>query len=116
MEAFAVSVNVTGVELLKAALEPLGRGCKAILNESGIAFLPISVEHRSVKFGSLSYEDDYRGNALAAMIFSDHLEIRFHKDFSDERVQSLCLKLSRCSELGVLRGLPIFYQGRRLAN
>lgn len=37
----------------------------------------------------VSYEDDRRGNALAAMLALGRIEIRYHREFSDGRVERL---------------------------
>ena len=100
--------------LLQTALAPNGPTTKFIMNESGIAFFPVSLQHRDVKPEGLSYEDDYKGNAIAGLIVSGKPEIRFHSAFSDERVHNLWHQLRSAPECA---GLPIenpTYHGRHL--
>lgn len=98
--------------LLQAALAPNGPTTKFIMNENGIAFFPVSLQHRDVKFAGLSYEDDYLGNAVAGMIVQGRAEIRFHSAFSDERIRNLWLQVLAAPECA---GLPLgrpTYQNR----
>jgi len=37
------------------------------MNEIGILIFPASAQHATVKADGISYEDDYKGNALAAV-------------------------------------------------
>jgi hypothetical protein len=43
---------------------------KFLLNDSAIAFFPATQQHRDMKLEGFSYEDDYRGNALAGVVAS----------------------------------------------
>ena len=56
----ACAMRAISTELLKKRQGSL----KFLLNDSAIAFFPASQQHRDVKLEGLSYEDDYRGNAL----------------------------------------------------
>lgn len=107
-------MKILNPSLLQSALAPNGPTVKFIMNENAIAFFPASLQHRDVKPEGLSYEDDYRGNALAGLIVGGKPEIRFHSGFSDERVRGLWLCLLASPECAGLRlGMPT-YQGRRL--
>jgi len=76
-------------ELLRQAAEPNGGMIKFLLNEQGLAFLPVTQQHREVKWPGISYADDYQGNALAGVFQNGKAEIRFHQAFTDERVKKL---------------------------
>ncbi len=76
-------------ELLRQAAEPNGGMIKFLLNEQGLAFLPVTQQHRDLRFPGLIYEDDYQGNALAGTFQNGKVEIRYHRAFSDERVKNL---------------------------
>ncbi len=105
---------VVGAELLEAALAD-GRSLKAVLNEQGIVFFPVSQEHRASGAAGIWYADDYKGNALAAMITGGRIEIRYHRAFSDQRVAKLMRSLRDQPELTALGGLGVTYQGRAVA-
>lgn len=62
---------------------------KAILNENGISFFDKKTQHRDHKITGLSYEDEYKGNALAVIVKEKRIEIRLHKEFSDKRVANI---------------------------
>lgn len=100
--------------LLQSALAPNAPTIKFIMNESGIAFFPVSQQHRDVKPEGLSYEDDYRGNAVAGLFVGGRAEIRYHAAFSEERIRNLWhqfLAAPECAGLAI--GNPT-YQGRAI--
>ncbi len=101
-------------QLVKESSAQQGLSVKFILNDSAILFFPASQQHNSVKVHGLSYEDDYRGNALAGIFAPDHIEIRFHRDFTDERVRNIWSQVCAQAELGFLKNWPVYYQGRKL--
>ena len=70
-------MHVINADLLDHAQGTL----KFILNDSGIYFFPATQQHRDTKSHGLSYEDDYRGNAVAGIVMPERVEIRFHKAF-----------------------------------
>src|SRR4051812_19560840 len=90
-------MHVIGSELLTRARGSL----KFILNDSGIVFFPATQQHRDIKTHGLSYEDDYRGNAVAGLITQERIEVRFHAAFSDEHIgkDPPSLSLHRASRL-----------------
>ena len=102
-------MRAIGVQLLETS-----KNLKFILNENGILFFPTSQQHRDSKIDGLSYEDDYRGNAVAGLITLQHVEIRFHSEFSDERVRNLWLRVLAISEVAKAELGQIFYQGRAI--
>jgi len=85
---------------------------KAVLNEVGIVIFPASTQHATVKVPGISYEDDYRGNALAVIFDGQKFEIRWHRDFGSDRVKLLVAELLKHSELAVLKRLAVTYQGK----
>jgi hypothetical protein len=104
-------MNVINADLLKQATGSL----KFILNDSGILFFPATQQHRDTKSHGLSYEDDYRGNAVAGMVMADRVEIRFHKAFSDDRIRTIWRRLLSSPELASARFGQLYYQGREIA-
>jgi hypothetical protein len=88
---------------------------KFILNDSGIHFFPATQEHRDTKSQGLSYEDDYRGNAVAGLVMPGRVEIRFHKAFSDDRIRTIWRSVLSSPELANARFGQLYYQGREIA-
>lgn len=108
-------MNIINSALLHTALAANGPTVKFIMNDDAIAFFPASQQHRDVKLGGLSYEDDYQGNALAGLITGGKPEIRFHRAYSDDRIRTLWEQVR--SVPGCV-GLPfgnLTYQGRLLS-
>ena len=104
-------MRVIGAELLHEK-----RGSfKFLLNDSAIVFFPSTQQHRDVKLEGLSYEDDYRGNALAGIVTTDRVEIRFHAAFSDERVRSIWSRVLTIPEVARTGIKTLYYQGRQIA-
>lgn len=95
-------------------LDQLQGTLKFILNDSGIYFFPATQQHRDTKSHGLSYEDDYRGNALAGLVMSNRVEIRFHKAFSDDRIRSIWRSVLSNPELAKAKLGQLYYQGRKL--
>ena len=87
---------------------------KFILNDSGIYFFPATQQHRDSKSHGLSYEDDYRGNAVAGIVMPDRVEIRFHKAFSDDRIRTIWRSVLSSPELASVRLGQLYYQGRQI--
>ena len=103
-------MRAIGVELLTQ--QP--RNLKFIVNDSAIAFFPAAQQHRDIKVEGLSYEDDYRGNALAGLLTSERVEIRFHSAFSEEHVRSIWSRASKIPEIARAGLGRLYYQGRAI--
>jgi len=102
-------MEVINPDLLKGR-----QSLKFILNESGILFLPATQQHRDTKTDTLSYEDDYRGNAVAGVVTGARVEIRFHSAYSDERIRSLWSRVKAIPEVAKAGLGPLYYQGREI--
>lgn len=102
---------IVGAELLEERRGSL----KFIMNDSGIVLFPATQQHRDVKSGGLSYEDDYRGNAIAGLITEDRVEIRFHRALSDERIRDLWSPVMRIPEIASAKLGRLYHQGREIA-
>ncbi len=48
---------------------------KMVFNDQGAIFFPVSAKHRDMKAPGISYEDDYKGNAMAALVSPRTIEI-----------------------------------------
>ncbi len=104
-------MHAIGSELLKTRAGSV----KFILNDAGIIFFPATQQHRDIKGDGLSYEDDYRGNAVAGLVLQDRVEIRFHTAFSDERIRTIWARILTIPEIGTAGLGRLYYQGRELA-
>ncbi len=91
-----------------------GGTVKFILDETAIVFFPAAQQHREVKVAGVSYEDDYRGNAVAGLVTPERVEIRFHRDYSDERIRSLWRQVRSLTELAGAKFGTVYYQGREI--
>ena len=87
---------------------------KCIVNSSTAVFFPGSIQHRDVKRLGVSYEDDYRGNAMAATITPGRIDVRFHKNYPDDMVRSIFSRLLDIPEMDWAADFSIRYQGRNL--
>ena len=76
-------MNIHGLETLKTELSNTGYFFKAIVNDSEIAFFSGAIQHRDMKVSNLSYEDDYKGNALACVIQPNQIQVRYHARYTD---------------------------------
>ncbi len=73
---------IIGFETLSVRIEKEPtRQFTAVLNETGIIIFSVTSQHSTQKQPGISYEDDYRGNALAAILNGTKCEIRWHRDF-----------------------------------
>ncbi|MEZ5325299.1 MAG: hypothetical protein R3F19_09565 [Verrucomicrobiales bacterium] len=79
---------------------------KCIVNSS--AAIPGTTQHRDVKRDGVSYEGDYRGNAMAATITPGRIDIRFHKEFPDDTVSSISANFSTFPRWFGLQDSPYF--------
>lgn len=101
-------------------LEALASGrvldLKMVLNANGAILFSSSRQHREMKGEGISYEDNYAGNALAAMVRRGAIEIRFHQAFSDKSVALIVAALLALPELATLAGARVTYQGRAILS
>lgn len=105
---------VIGSEFI-AARVAAGEFCaKLVFNDAGAIFFNADLQHCDQKAAGVSYEDDYRGNALAAMVALGRIEIRFHSDFSDAQVARIVSHLVRMPGLEMMRDWNVTYQGRAI--
>ncbi len=105
---------IRGVEHIEPLLSKVHFSAKMVLNNHGVIIFPVTQEHRNQKSDQISYEDDYKGNALAAMLAPNSIEIRFHQDFSDQDVSKLVSSLKQHPNLNFLKDWKATYQGRIL--
>ncbi|HUN82535.1 MAG TPA: hypothetical protein VMV81_13610 [Phycisphaerae bacterium] len=105
---------LVGVELIHSLSAQVGFSAKMVFNEAGAVFFSANLQHSDQKAPQISYEDNYAGNAMAAMLAPDRIEIRYHKDFSDARVTQIIRRLVAEPSLSFMREWHVTYQGRTL--
>ncbi|MFZ4574220.1 MAG: hypothetical protein ACOYN0_07465 [Phycisphaerales bacterium] len=103
---------VRGAEHLEEVIAGRVYDAKMVFNDRGAIVFPAKRQHREVKAEGISYEDDYRGNALAAMLRRDTIEIRFHGAYDDRAVARIVSQLLAMPELACLTKAQVTYQGR----
>lgn len=110
-------MQVFGKESIQSELTNAGYFFKGLLNQNAIALFPAvnggrEVQHSETKVGGLSYEENYKGNALALVIKPGIIEIRFHDRFSDDRVGAIVKEVKSLEGLEFARNFKVTYQGR----
>ncbi len=105
---------IVGAELLTLLAGGSPREAKMVFSERGAIVFPVSRQHREMKAAGISYEDDYKGNALAAMLRRDAIEIRFHQGFRDADVARIVESLLALPEFAPMRAAHVTYQGRAI--
>lgn len=105
-------MDVLGWEQVEPLLARAYFECKLVFNAEAACFFSGRLQHRDQKVAGLSYEDDYRGNALAAMVKRARIEVRYHERFDDEQVGAILRELLADPRLAPLAGATLTYQGR----
>lgn len=107
-------MNVNGFDLMAPRMEQPAFFFKFILNDKGIAFFSDKQEHNAVKIIGLSYEPEYKGNAMAGSVKKGRIDIRRHAHFSDEHVKTIMHNVMTIPELEKLRNMDIYYGGHKI--
>lgn len=109
-------MRIHGANVVLEAIQSTGYFAKCITNGTDVVFFPGTIQHRDIKVAGVSYEDDYRGNALAATISGGMIDVRFHAAFEDRRVEAIFRAILASPELRRLDGFGVRYQGRALVE
>jgi hypothetical protein len=104
-----------GVEFMLSLVEEDHFSAKMVFNERGAIFFRVNLQHCYQKAEGISYKDNYKGNALAAMLAPGKVEIRYHQQFSDNRVARIMASLMEQPRLSFMKGWKVTYQGRALS-
>ena len=104
-----------GVEFMLSLVEEDHFSAKMVFNDKGAIFFRVNQQHCYQKAEGISYKDNYEGNALAAMLAAGKVEIRYHQQFSDNRVASIMASLMEQPRLSFMKGWKVTYQGRVLS-
>ena len=105
---------IIGAEHLAELFSGRVYDAKMVFNERGVIVFPATRQHREIKAEGISYEDNYAGNALAAMLRRDAIEIRFHRAFDDKAVGRVLIALLAEPALACFATAQITYQGRAI--
>ncbi len=108
-------MTVHGSEHLEAVIAGEVYDAKMVFNDRGAIVFPSKRQHREMKMEGVSYEDDYQGNALAAMVRRDAIEIRFHRAYDDKAVARIMSRLLATPELACIAKAQVTYQGRAIS-
>jgi hypothetical protein len=107
---------VYGLESIASVLDESGYEFKLLANDNGVVLFPRNMQHRDAGQPGIKYDDESRGNALAAMVRPGRIELRFHKQFSDDRVRTLMRRIISLPELDFAKSFAVTYQGRTLIS
>lgn len=88
---------------------------KMVFNANGAIFFPVATQHRDQSGPGIRYADDYKGNALAAMLSPGKIEVRYHRDYSDQQVAEIIASILADPRLAALHSSRVTYQGRELS-
>jgi hypothetical protein len=113
--ARASLVIVVGVEHVIALANGEAFDGKMVINAHGAVFGPVSTQHRDLSVEGIAYADEYKGNAVAAMLAPGSIELRFHKAFADAQIVELIRELVREPDLAFIAKWRVTYQGRVLS-
>ncbi len=109
-------MKVLGLESISMDLEASGYFVKCIVNSEAAVFFPGTIQHRDVKQEGVSYEDGYLGNAMAATITPTVMDVRFHRNYTDDLVRSIFSSLLQSHDMKWASGFAVRYQGRTLSE
>lgn len=87
---------------------------KMVFNAKGAICFPVTRQHQDMTGPDIRYRDNYLGNALAAMLAPNRIEIRLHMAFNDAQVATIIQSLKQQPELSFMADWQVLYQGRKL--
>lgn len=93
MDLHAASVRLDLIQLGANTAAALARDdlphAKLVFNDRGFIACWSPIQHDTMKAEGISNEDNYRGNAMAAVLKPDAIEIRYHAALHDASVARL---------------------------
>jgi hypothetical protein len=104
-------MKIIGLEHVQSTTVGEFAELKMVFNANGAMLFPPSEQHRDHSAPGIVYADDYRGNALAAVLNKGQMDVRYHKDFSPALVATLVRSLASQRDLAFLRTWSVTYQG-----
>lgn len=109
-------MNVYGFESIAPLLLNEVYLFKLLANDNGVVLFPHTTEHRDATQSGIKFADDYRGNALAAVVKPGRIEFRYHREFSDARVRGLAERMLALPEFEFAADAIVTYQARTLID
>ena len=106
--------TVYGIDSIEAMLELESYLFKIIASDADVVAFPHTTEHRDASQPGIQYADDSQGNALSGIVKPGRIEFRFHRQFSDKRVQELASRILRQPEFEFASSFAVVYQGRTI--
>ncbi len=114
-EPLAPEFVVLGTEFLASLGAVPHFSAHMVFNERGAVVFPANQAHSSVKAEGISYEDNYAGDALAAVLSPGRIDVQWHQAYPDARVVAIVSRMLALPEFALLRGCGVTYQGNPLA-
>lgn len=74
---------------------------KVVCNDRGAIFFPVAIQHADRWVEGIVYKEGSAGNALAGMVYSDHIELRRHDSFSGTSVRAVMARLFAALSAGM---------------
>lgn len=101
-----------GTDIINQLIDGSIHHAKMVFNDRGFIAFPTPIQHNTMKAEGISYEDNYAGNAMAAVLKPGFIEVRFHRDFDDRAVARILGTLLATTALSALHPVSATYQGR----
>jgi len=109
-------LEVLGLETIAAELSQPSFLVKCLLSEKAIVFIPATNQHTDVRIAGLRYEDESKGNALAATLTPRRFGIRLHSKFAPQLVGRIVHQLLERDDMIWARQIPVFYGDQNLGS
>lgn len=108
-------MHLQGTAFIRSETEKPHYAAKLVVNMQGAIFFSVSAQHKDQSGPGIYYKEGYKGNALAAMLAPGTIEIRYHRDFTDDQVARIMSALLSHRDLECLSPSRVTYQGRAIA-
>lgn len=105
-----------GADILTQLAEDQIHHAKLVFNDRGFIAFPTTIQHNTMKDEGISYEDNYLGNAMAAMLKPDAIEVRYHRACGDGDVATIIATLFERTALSAVRHASVTYRGRSIGT
>lgn len=105
-------MHIQGLDFITELVRQEHYQAKLVFNEHGAIFFSVTQEHRDQSGPNISYADNYKGNALAAMLSPGKIEVRYHREYNDAQVTTMLTDLLAHESCAFLHPIQATYQGR----
>jgi hypothetical protein len=107
-------MHLQGIDYIQEEAAKPYFSAKMVFNAKGAIFFPVTRQHQDMTAPEIRYRDNYLGNAMAAMLAPDKIEIRFHQAYKDDQVARIIQALKQQPRLSFMTEWQVTYQGRKL--